>query len=627
MAISSYITLTTTKCTDGTCTNFEETSEFNGTKIGERCLDLTDPGSIAGDESGCGIPFDPSTITSVVDATGGEGGPVYYQWQELTIGNSIWKDIVGAISNELDPSPITLTTQYRRQAIRGKCSTTWLTSNIITKTIFNGVIATIATAPSGQNGYLCGAAPYDFAAADAGVGATYTWDFGENANPRYETGIGPHTIGFLTPTDSLAIINEITLEVANNGCTAQDTTSFSIHPVVYSTDVTSTNPTACGGTDGTIDVSVTGGKGLCVKVSLDGGNTWQPDGQLTFNGLGSGTYGIIVNYCNTECPNEYGFVTLSEPTNLIAVADDIENACPGFVLTGNVANNDENIQDAVYFLLSNPSKGLIDLEVSGKFEYTPSVFECGIDQFTYRVCHTFTGCCASTVVTINFEDNQVPLLYNVPADLTVNCDEEIPLAPLVSAFDNCPSISIDKEEVSTQGEDGCALYDYTITRTWTAIDVCGNTASDQQIVEIQDITAPNIFRVYTLPNGKKMVAGVMKNVTHRWKTIQFPIDFPTTPVVFTQVVTANDTSTVVARMRNISIAQFELKLQEEEANDNVHAGESVAWIAIEEGANVAGFNFEVVKIGLNQNYTNINFANIYSGAHCFLFKHSIYFGK
>ena len=85
----------------------------------------------------------------------------------------------------------------------------------------------------------------------------------------------------------------------------------------------------------------------------------------------------------------------------------------------------------------------------------------------------------------------------------MNCDEEIPLAPLVSASDNCPAISIDKAELSTQGEEGCPLYDYTLTRTWTATDVCGNIATDQQIIEIQDITAPDIFRIYTLPNGKK----------------------------------------------------------------------------------------------------------------------------
>ncbi len=612
-SIGDYITLTATQCTDASCTDFYQTSEFNGHYIGERCLDLTDAGSIAGDEEGCGT-FDPSMITSVVDGSGGEGGPVYYQWQELTAGNSVWKDIVGATSSTYDPTPISITTSYRRQAIRAKCSTTWQESNIITKTITGEVTANIITAPSGANGFLCGATAYEFAAADAGVGATYVWDFGANANPRYQTGIGIHTVGFLTPTDSLAVVNEVVLLVELNGCTVYDTTTFSIHPIVYSSNVSYTNPSACGSADGIIDITATGGKNLCIRVSLDGGLTYQPDGQLSFSGLGQGTYNIVLNYCNIDCPNIYGAVNLMEPTNIIATNDEIQNACPGFGFGGNVAYNDENIDNAVYSIQTQPTKGNVIIEPNGEFSYTPSIYECGTDQFVYQVCNSITSCCATATVTLNLSDTLPPILRNIPANITINCDEEIPLAPLVSASDNCPVISIDKTEISTQGEEGCPLHDYTLTRIWTATDVCGNTATDQQIIEIQDITAPDIFRIYTLPNGKKMVAGVMENVTERWKAIQFPIDFPTTPVVFTQVVSTIDSSAVAVRMRNTSVAQFELKLQEEEGNDNnIHEGEQVAWIAIEEGTNTTGFNLEVGQLFANQAYSTVNLANTYDG--------------
>jgi len=615
-SIGVHITLTATQCIDGTCTDFYQTSEFNGFLEAERCDDLTDPGSIAGDEEGCTSPFTPSTITSVAVGTGGQGGPVYYQWQELPEGNSAWKDIVGATGVEYNPTPIAVTTSYRRRAIRAKCSATWQSSNIVTKTIVGDVLAAIITAPSGTNGFICGAAAYEFEAADAGIGFTYTWDFGENANPRYETGKGPHYVGFLTPTDSLAIENQVILQVTNElnyDCAVYDTAMFSINPVVYSSDVTFINPTSCGASDGTIQVSASGGKGLCVKVSLDGGLTYQPDGQLSFTGLSANTYNVVLNYCNLDCPNPYGFVTLEEPTNIIAANDEIRSACPGFGFAGNVSYNDQNIENTTYAILTNPTKGTVVMDAAGAFEFTPTVYECGTDQFTYQVCNLASGCCATGLVTLNFEDELAPELQNVPADLTINCDEEIPLAPLVSAFDNCPAISIDKQETSTQGEDGCALYDYAITRTWTATDICGNTASDDQIVTIRDITAPDIFRIYTLPNGKKMVAGVMENVTQRWKTIQFPIDFPTVPVIFTQVISTIDSSAVAVRMRNTSVAQFELKLQEEEANDNIHGGESVAWIAIEEGTNAAGFNMEVGSILANHNYTSVNFNNIYDG--------------
>ncbi len=609
--VGIFITLTATKCTDGTCTNFEHTSEFNGTLVSERCQPLVESGSILGDESGCLPHFNPSTITSVSDGSGGEGGPIYYQWQQLPAGETIWTDIVGATANEYTPPALSITTKFRRNGIRGKCSTQWLTSNEITKTIYEAVTAEIIDVSAGLDGTLCGAAAYEFKAADAGLDAEYFWYFGENATPTEATGIGPHIVGFLSLADT-AINNQVILEVDNGICTNQDTVDFSINPVVTDIDIQSTNPVVCGGAGGVIEIIALGERDLCLSVSLDGGDTFQPDGQLTFTDLSAGIYNIVLSYCDVECPNAYSLVNLVEPSNLIAAADLIDNACPGFRLEGNVAFNDINTGDAIYTLESNPTKGTVTMSTNGTFEYIPNVFECAVDQFFYRVCDQSTGCCATANVTLSFEDDQKPELRNVPADLTINCDEEIPLAPLVSAFDNCPSISIDKAEVSTQGEDGCSLYDYTLTRTWTATDICGNQFSDQQVIEIQDITAPNIYRVYTLPNGKKMVAGVMKNVTSRWKTIQFPIDFPSRPVILTQMTTGKDSSTTIVRMRNTSIAQFEMKLQEEESNDGFHLGENVAWIAMEEGVVNSDYHLEVGKVAVSDALSSLNFNDAFT---------------
>ena len=138
---------------------------------------------------------------------------------------------------------------------------------------------------------------------------------------------------------------------------------------------------------------------------------------------------------------------------------------------------------------------LFVLENNGSFTYDPITPTCDQDQFSYQVCDNATNCCATAVVTLDFEDNTAPSLLNVPDDITIHCDEEIPLPPLVTAFDNCPSISMDKKEKSTQGEDGCSLFDYTLTRTWIASDFCGNSTPDSQLVFVQDITAPDIYRI------------------------------------------------------------------------------------------------------------------------------------
>ena len=58
---------------------------------------------------------------------------------------------------------------------------------------------------------------------------------------------------------------------------------------------------------------------------------------------------------------------------------------------------------------------------------------------------------------------------------------------MAAAIDNCSSVSVSVEEVSTAG--ACA-GDYVITRTFTATDGCGNSTSATQAITIIDTTAP-----------------------------------------------------------------------------------------------------------------------------------------
>ena len=65
---------------------------------------------------------------------------------------------------------------------------------------------------------------------------------------------------------------------------------------------------------------------------------------------------------------------------------------------------------------------------------------------------------------LDFTSASKKSLFTTCDDYNLNCDEEIPYTDLVTAYDNCPSIAIDVVESSTQGEEGCTLYDYQITR-------------------------------------------------------------------------------------------------------------------------------------------------------------------
>src|SRR5690606_8556677 len=88
---------------------------------------------------------------------------------------------------------------------------------------------------------------------------------------------------------------------------------------------------------------------------------------------------------------------------------------------------------------------------------------------------------------IEVVDTSAPEFTDVPEDMTVECSD-IPAPYNVSAEDNCSEIvSITMDEITEPGE---CTGEYTIIRTWTAIDECGNSASYTQVINVEDTTAP-----------------------------------------------------------------------------------------------------------------------------------------
>ena len=83
------------------------------------------------------------------------------------------------------------------------------------------------------------------------------------------------------------------------------------------------------------------------------------------------------------------------------------------------------------------------------------------------------------------------------------------------------------------------------------------------------------------------------------------------PAVFASVTTTREASAVTTRIRNVTNDGFLLRIQDEQGNDFVHAGEEVNWIAIEKGAGQTGTSeFIVGDTGrvVNQRSHTINFS-------------------
>jgi hypothetical protein len=103
-----------------------------------------------------------------------------------------------------------------------------------------------------------------------------------------------------------------------------------------------------------------------------------------------------------------------------------------------------------------------------------------------------TSTCGSLTKTqtIVVEDSIAPII-TVPSDVTVNCDEDsTPTGTgVATAVDNCDeSVNVSYEDVLA-GDKCTGLF---VTRTWTATDACGNSASAQQMITIIDSTAPTM---------------------------------------------------------------------------------------------------------------------------------------
>ncbi|UTD14187.1 gliding motility-associated C-terminal domain-containing protein [Tenacibaculum mesophilum] len=89
---------------------------------------------------------------------------------------------------------------------------------------------------------------------------------------------------------------------------------------------------------------------------------------------------------------------------------------------------------------------------------------------------------ASHTQVITIEDNEAPQLVSTLEDIIVECDT-VPDVPTLEFTDNCSSnvTQTNFEETSTfDGSDS----DYTITRTWTVTDDCGNVADFIQYITV-----------------------------------------------------------------------------------------------------------------------------------------------
>lgn len=104
---------------------------------------------------------------------------------------------------------------------------------------------------------------------------------------------------------------------------------------------------------------------------------------------------------------------------------------------------------------------------------------------------------------IHVVDNVAPTLSERPLDIKLACTDEIPEPIVITAVDDCKPTAVDVvfKETSNRSTDpnSCEYYNYTITRYWTATDICDNATKDTQYVVIVDTLSPE----FNFPEGWK----------------------------------------------------------------------------------------------------------------------------
>lgn len=118
----------------------------------------------------------------------------------------------------------------------------------------------------------------------------------------------------------------------------------------------------------------------------------------------------------------------------------------------------------------------------------------GLCPGTYVLTRTWTatdGCGNSTSASqdVALMDTLDPILVGVPTDVSVECDA-VPAVPVVTSSDTCDT-SVPVTFVETQA-DGTCPDEHVLTRTWTAVDDCGNDVTASQFITVDDTTAPTI---------------------------------------------------------------------------------------------------------------------------------------
>ncbi len=302
-------------------------------------------------------------------------------------------------------------------------------------------------------------------------GETGDWNMSDGCNYEFEFPININSAGIQLPeTHGPICIGQCVDLDAGEGCDSYDWSNGESTQII----------TVCPTTNSTYSVTVSDGQG-CSQM----GST-----EVLVEECCISESGDIVATTSPSCPGEdidvmvSNFLSDPEYEQYILIVDG----------TGTII---EVISGSSHSLFSDICEELTvyayNREIAGN---APEPF-VGMDINTID-CADDANCCDLTMITVSWEDTEVPSFIDPPADLNLTCLDLLPPMDDLEWTDNCSDgdFAIGEE---TGSATLCAGG--TITRTWEATDLCDNTATYIQNINISapdpimfDNTPPNEAR-------------------------------------------------------------------------------------------------------------------------------------
>jgi gliding motility-associated-like protein len=233
-----------------------------------------------------------------------------------------------------------------------------------------------------------------------------------------------------------------------------------------------------------------------------------------------GSYTLCVDVSNLPCIEESAdpdqnciTVFVSGPGNGDITADPAI-LCPDETSDISVSNNNPDPLLSNYIIIVGPDGTVVQVvdgltttltyDLCGDFiayyysfltSENPTLPAVG-DVWTLPDC--LASCCSLEDVVISFEDDEDPVFTTEPADITLDCADDIAADEPLTWTDNCAgtgTVLPDVVENYTLCDGG------TVVRTWTFIDSCANDAEHIQTITIDPVPLP----VFTTLPGDSII--------------------------------------------------------------------------------------------------------------------------